>query len=199
MNREHDSVTELVARARDGEVEAFEVLYRSHQAGVYTFILSQVREAELAADLTQQAFVRAWESLRRLREPGAFKGWLYRIASNLILDEVKSGRSRLEVAASALGEEDPTATTPAALDDGGNPEAMLESAELRQAVWAALNELSPEHRAAVVMHHVEGMGVSEIAKAVGVRPGTIMSRLARAREALRKSLSQYVEATDEGM
>jgi RNA polymerase sigma-70 factor (ECF subfamily) len=62
-----------------------------------------------------------------------------------------------------------------------------------------LNELSPEHRAAVVMHHLEGMGVSEIAKAVGVRPGTIMSRLARAREALRKSLSQYVEATDEGM
>jgi len=199
MNREHDSVTELVARARDGEVEAFEMLYRSHQAGVYTFILSQVREAELAADLTQQAFVRAWQSLRRLREPGAFRGWLYRIASNLVRDEVKSGRARLEVSAGVLGEGDPTATTPAALDDGGNPEAMLESAELRGAVWSALNELSPEHRAAVVMHHVEGMGVSEIAKAVGVRPGTIMSRLARAREALRKSLSQYVEATDEGM
>jgi len=175
------------------------MLYRSHQAGVYTFILSQVREAELAADLTQQTFVRAWESLRRLREPGAFRGWLYRIASNLILDEVKSGRARQEVSASALGEDDPTATTPAALDDGGDPEAMLESAELRQAVWSALNELSPEHRAAVVMHHLEGMGVSEIATAVGVRPGTIMSRLARAREALRKSLSQYVEATDEGM
>ena len=199
MNREHDSVRELVARARDGEVEAFEMLYRSHQAGIYTYILSQVREAELAADLTQQAFVRAWQSLRRLREPGAFRGWLYRIASNLVRDEVKSGRARLEVSASVLGEDDPTTTAPAALDDGGNPEAMLESTELRGAVWSALNELSPEHRAAVVMHHVEGMGVSEIAKAVGVRPGTIMSRLARAREALRKSLSQYVEATDEGM
>ena len=199
MNREHDSVRELVARARDGEVEAFEMLYRSHQAGVYTYILSQVREAELAADLTQQAFVRAWQSLRRLREPGAFRGWLYRIASNLVRDEVKSGRARLEVSASVLGEADPMPTTPAALDDGGNPEAVLESAERQQVIWSALNELSPEHREAVVMHHMEGMGVSEIAQAVGVRPGTIMSRLARAREVLRKSLSQYVEATDEGM
>src|SRR5512136_237393 len=97
MNEERSQVQALVVRAQTGSLEAFEALYRAHQSGIYSFILSQVREAELAADLTQQAFVRAWEGLPRLREAGAFRGWLHQIAANLVRDEVKSGRARLEV------------------------------------------------------------------------------------------------------
>jgi RNA polymerase sigma-70 factor (ECF subfamily) len=177
MSEDREEVQELAARARSGEVEAFEALYRSHQAGIYTFILSQVREPELAADLTQETFVRAWQSLPRLRKAGAFRGWLHRIAANLVRDEVKSGRARADAAE--------------------GPEAMLASQERKGAVWAALAELPAQQRAAVVMHHVEGMSMTEIAEATGVRPGTVMSRLARAREAVRKRLSRYVEVTDD--
>ncbi len=197
MSEEHSEVDNLVSRARSGDVAAFEELYRSHQAGIYTFIRSQVRHQEIAADLTQETFVRAWESLPRLRRPGAFRGWLHRIAGNLVRDEMKSARSRLEVAESALsGDEDsPRPEIPAAGAEG--PEALLVAGELSRRVWSALEELSEEQRAAVVMHHMEGMPVEEIARAMGVRPGTIMSRLARAREALRKRLGRYVEASDE--
>lgn len=191
MVEEHDPVQAVVVRAQSGNLEAFEEIYRGCQAGIYTFILSQVREPELAADLTQQTFVRAWESLHRLRQAGAFRGWLHRIAANLVRDEVKSGRARLEVQASELGDEGALERV-VALDPG--PEGSVLHGELRRQVWQALETLPAEQRAAVVMHHLEHLPVTEIAAALGVRPGTVMSRLARARETLRERLRGYVEA-----
>ena len=202
MGEDRDEVRELVVRAkvafraRSGDGEAFGALYRRYQSGIYTFIRGQVREAELAADLTQDTFVRAWESLPRLRQEGAFRGWLYRIAANLVRDEVKSGRARLEVTESTLAGEDGS-RLPEPAGKEGVPEEMLASEEMKEEVRRALDSLPAEQRAAVVMHHMEGMGMSEIAEAMGVRPGTVMSRLARAREALRKQLSSYVEGSDE--
>jgi RNA polymerase sigma-70 factor (ECF subfamily) len=193
MTEGRDELLDAVRRAQSGSVEAFEDLYRAHQAGIYTFIRSQVREPELAADLAQQTFVRAWESLPRLREAGAFRGWLHRIATNLVRDEVKSGRARLEVVASVL--EDADLAEMAGSDEDTLVRTVV-AAELRQQVRAALGALPAEQRQAVVMHHLEGMPVAEIAQAMGVRPGTVMSRLARAREALRGRLSRYVEAED---
>jgi RNA polymerase sigma-70 factor (ECF subfamily) len=191
MSEEQNPVQALVLRAQSGNLESFEQIYRDCQAGIYTFILSQVREPELAADLTQQTFLRAWESLHRLRQAGAFRGWLHRIAANLVRDEVKSGRARLEVRASELGDEGVLDRVVAA-DPG--PEGAALQGELRREVWEALGMLPAEQRAAVVMHHLEHLPVTEIAAALGVRPGTVMSRLARAREALRERLRGYVEA-----
>ena len=184
---------ELVARARSGEVDAFEALYRRHQAGIYTFIRSQVRQSDLAADLTQETFVRAWESLPRLRKAGAFRGWLHRIAANLVRDEVKSGRARLEITETALVDDSQQTWPEAPGAEMDGPEALLVSQEMKQQIWRALETLPAEQRAAVVMHHMEEMPVAEIAGVMGVRPGTVMSRLARAREALRRQLSRYVE------
>ena len=195
MNRNGSELEALVTEAQAGSLEAFEALYRRLQPGIYAFVRGQVREAELAADLAQQTFVRAWESLPRLRKAGAFMGWMYRIAANLVRDEAKSGRARLEVAASALSEGDPALTRAAMADP--QPEQALASAELRQAVRAALAALPAEHQAVVVMHHFEGMSVAEIAGVLKVRPGTVMSRLARAREAMRRHLSPFVEGSDE--
>jgi RNA polymerase sigma-70 factor (ECF subfamily) len=196
---EEFQLQDLVLRARSGDVNAFEQLYRSCQSGIYTFILSQVRNRETAADLTQDTFVRAWESVRRLRQPGAFRGWLHRIAANLVRDQVKSGRARLEISQSALAGAGDGPAPEFSRRDGGDLWSGSVSAEVRTAIWQALDELSAEQRAAVVMHHMEEMSVNEIARVAGVRPGTIMSRLARAREALRKRLAPVVEAEDESM
>jgi RNA polymerase sigma-70 factor (ECF subfamily) len=197
MIEERGRVEELVLRARSGDMAAFEELYKSHQAGLFTFVRSQVRHAETAADLTQEAFVRAWQGLPRLKQPGAFNGWLHRIAANLVRDEVKSGRSRLEVTESVLRGDEDTPEFDSPGEVGEDPEHQVVVGEMNREVWSALESLSEDQRAAVVMHHMEGMSVEEIARSVGVRPGTIMSRLARAREALRKRLSAYVEGSDE--
>jgi RNA polymerase sigma-70 factor (ECF subfamily) len=143
--------------------------------------------------------VRAWQSLRRLRQPRAFLGWLHRIAANLVRDQVKSGRARLEVLQSALAGDGDGPAPELTRRQGGQAWAGSASAEVKAAIWQALDELSADQRAAVVMHHMEEMSVSEIARVAGVRPGTIMSRLARAREALRKRLAPLVEAEDDSM
>jgi len=199
MDEEHDELEELVVRAQSGDAGAFEALYDRYQAGIHTFLRSQVRDPELAVDLTQETFVRAWESLPRLRKAGAFRGWLHRIALNLVRDEAKSGRARLETVESAPGatEEGRIACRSASQQD--TPEQTALSQEMREEIWRALGTLPAEQRAVTVMHHMEGIPVEEIAGALGVRPGTVMSRLARAREALRKQLSPYVEGSDEGM
>jgi len=196
MNEDTRKLEELVPQARAGDVDAFESLYRRHQAGIYTFLRSQVREAELAADLTQQTFVRAWESLARLRDPGAFPSWLHRIALNLVRDEAKSGRARLEVVATDVEGERTGAAAREAVARNPGPEQLVLSSELRDRVWQALESVPAEQRAALVMHHMTGMSVTEIAEAMKVRPGTVMSRLARGRAALRKLLGSYVEAQD---
>ena len=199
MNEDFRKLEDLVPQARAGDMGAFEALYQRHQAGIYMFLRSQVHDAELAADLTQQTFVRAWESLARLREPGAFQSWLHRIALNLVRDEAKSGRARLEVVATDLGDERTGAAVGEAAARDPTPEALALSSELRDRVWQALGSVSAEQRAALVMHHMTGMSVGEIARAMKVRPGTVMSRLARGREALRKLLGSYVEGQNGSM
>ena len=199
MNEDTRKLEDMVAQARAGDMGAFEALYQRHQAGIYTFVRSQVREAEMAADLTQQTFVRAWDSLARLREPGAFQSWLHRIALNLVRDEAKSGRARLEVIASDLGDESTGVAAGEVAARDPTPEEMALSSELRDKVWQALGSVPAEQRAALVMHHMTGMSVAEIARAMEVRPGTVMSRLARGREALRKLLGSYVEAENGSM
>jgi len=199
MNEDIRKLEDLVPQARAGDMGAFEALYQRHQAGIYMFLRSQVHDAELAADLTQQTFVRAWESLARLREPGAFQSWLHRIALNLVRDEAKSGRARLEVVASDLGDEGTGAAASEAAAHDPGPEELALSSELRDRVWQALGSVPAEQRAALVMHHMTGMSVAEIARAMKVRPGTVMSRLARGREALRKLLGSYVEGQNGSM
>ena len=135
MNEDITKLEDMVAQARAGDMGAFEALYQRHQAGIYMFLRSQVREAELAADLTQQTFVQAWESLARLREPGAFQSWLHRIALNLVRDEAKSGRARLEVVATDLGDERTGAAVGEAAARDPTPEALALSSELRDASY----------------------------------------------------------------
>lgn len=176
----------LAAAARDGDVAAFERLFQMHHVAIYNYLAYAVSDSQIAEDLTQQVFIRAWESLPRLKAPEAFVSWLYRIARNLARDHLRSRR------APDLSLDDSHEGVLALQITNGRPEhdpatAVLASEEsqlLRRAV-AAL----PEHqREAVVLHHIQGMPVEDVAKALGVPLGTVLSRLARAREALARKL-----------
>lgn len=181
---DHD---DLVEWARSGDAGAFEALYQRHRAQIHTFLRYLVRDREEAADLTQQVFMRAWDGLPRLRKAGAFVGWLHRIAANLARDWAKSARVRSEAPM-------PQEADLASQEDAS--EGVLEQ-EMRHRVQEAVAALPEIHRGVVVMHHVEGLSVNQIAQALGVSPGTVMSRVARAREALRERLGPYLRGEDE--
>lgn len=186
--------SELVRLAKAGNMPAFETLYRTYNSRVYNFALQLVGSAEDARDLTQEAFIRAWSALPTLRSDETFGVWLHRIVFNLSKDLVRK-RSK-QRSFSLDGDNHSSDGEPLERQFQGQlpgPEESAVANEVEAAVRKAVDSLSSDHRVVVTMHHFEGMDVDSIAKILRVPKGTVMSRLSRAREILRRKLIPYVE------
>ena len=184
MAQEH---TSLVQQAQGGSLQAFEQLFRAHEQRIYSLALHMVGDAAAAEDLTQDTFVRAWENLSRLRHEAAFAGWLRRIALNLAWDSLRRRQGTEQVNdEEAESWPDPQAVSPAhAAGEAG----------LAQKVQAAVLALPEHQRVVVAMFYWEDMPVNDIAHTLGIARGTVISRLARGREALRRRLGPTLEAS----
>jgi RNA polymerase sigma-70 factor, ECF subfamily len=182
-----DEDAELVRRAMAKDTDAFGQLYERHRERVYRVAYHFVRNQTDALDLCQEAFVRAYEALPSFAGKARFSTWLLRIAANTSVDFCRSATVRR---AGTLGENLGTGDerVPASKEPF-NPAKGLERQELRVALDAALSQLSPEHRAAFVLHAVEGMSYKEIAETIGCPIGTVMSRLHYARKRLQGLLA----------
>lgn len=182
----------LVLRAREGDVDAFGELFRVTHRRIYNFVRSMATNPEDAADLTQKTYVRAWGALKSLRSDGAFLVWLHRIALNVVRDSRKRIERPTELLdATVDGEESPAALE--IPDWSLGPGEMVLSEDAQKFVRRAVERLPEIHRTVVAMHHLEGMEVTVIAETLGISPGTVLSRLARAREALRRTLDPLVK------
>jgi len=181
--------SELVRLARAGDVSAFEALYRAYNDRIYNFARRVTGSPEDAGDVTQETFIRAWNSLRSLRDDGTFCAWLHRIALNRCRDVMNRRNRRGSV---SIDDREEGETIQLEDPDGG-PEESLISGEVGDAVRRAVDSLSEDHRLVVTLHHIEGLDVESVAGVLNLPRGTVMSRLSRAREALRRKLSPYVE------
>ncbi len=152
---------------------------RQHADRVYRLAYRLSGNAQDAEDLTQETFIRVFRSLSSYR-PGTFEGWLHRITTNLFLDMV---RRRNRVRMEALPEDYDRVP-----GDEPSPEQAFTAAHLDSDLQEALDELPPEFRAAVVLCDVEGLSYEEIGATMGVKMGTVRSRIHRGRQALRASL-----------
>lgn len=176
----------LLARAKKGEIAAFESLMTAYENRVYTLALRSTGSEQDAADITQEVFLRAWKSLDSFRGDSSLSTWLYRVTSNLCVDfarkrAVESGTASIDDAESpAASIADPSRTI--------QPEQAVENQELREELQYAIAQLSEEHREVVLLRDVAGLAYTEIARTLGVEEGTVKSRLARARNSLRKIL-----------
>ena len=161
----------------------WEEVVREHSARVYRLAYRLTGDPHEAADLTQDVFVRGFRSLDSYR-PGTFEGWLHRITTNLFLDKVRR-RQRLRF--DALTEE-LSARLPLRAS-GTDPEQVYEMTHLDSDIQAALADLPPQFRAAVVLADIEGYSYEEVAQTLGIKMGTVRSRIHRGRALLRQSLS----------
>jgi RNA polymerase sigma-70 factor (ECF subfamily) len=175
----------LIARARRGDEAAFEQIVRLHQRRVYGVALRIVRAHDVADDVAQEAFLRAWRSLERFELGRPFGPWVCRIAANLAVNHVRSPRAREQ------GLPETHSLTPAR-EPG--PLGQLLDAEGASVLERALDELPPEQRAVLVLRAVEELSYAEIAESLGISPGTVMSRLFRARDRLAQALRPYLGA-----
>lgn len=179
---------ELVSRAKQGDQEAFSELVEANQNRIYTLALRMTGSPEDGADLAQEAFLRAWRSLPSFQGESNFSTWLYRLTSNLCIDFLRREKRRKAVTAAVPldGEENsPPAQVP---DHRFTPESELERRELRAAVDRGLAKLSDDHRQVLVLRELEGLSYVEIAGRLELEEGTVKSRIARARLALRNIL-----------
>jgi RNA polymerase sigma-70 factor (ECF subfamily) len=172
---------DLVERAQKGSEDAFEKLYYRHLDKLYSLAYGIVGNQADARDVVQDTFLRAYQRLPQLRRDGAILGYLCRTASNAAIDILRARRNSRavhldDVKADLLPNDEP------------DPEGELEANINQAALAAALMQLSEDHRVVVVLHHLEGCPVEEIAQRLAIPAGTVKSRLGRAREALRRRL-----------
>lgn len=174
---------DLIQRASQGEVGAFSRLVRENSDLVYRVSLRMMGNAE-AQDVSQEVWMRVWRSIREFRGDSAFSTWLYRITVNTCLN-AREKELRREVR--ELREELPFLPEPS----GGehDPEATTLSRERKDELVAALQQLRPDHRAALVLRHMEGLGYGEISEILEVPEGTAKGWVSRGRAALLVLLS----------
>lgn len=179
-------------KAATGDVSAFERLVRKYEKYVCTTVYSVVRNYDDSLDIAQEVFLKLYHNIGSFKEESSFSSWLYRIAKNSALDFLRKERNTRQnislVTESSDGEE--VQMEIADTSDKSSPEASMLQKERNELLYSALNELSDEHKEIILLRDINGYAYEEITGILGIEQGTVKSRLFRARENLRKILSE---------
>lgn len=188
--KETDS--ELIRRARDGDSKAYDILLNKYKASVSNLIFRMVRDVQETEDLTQEAFIKAFNSLAQFNEEYAFSTWLYKIATNNCIDFFRKRKLQtysldkpLQYKDSEIQQEYP--------DPDLNPEKTVLAGERSRIIREAIETLPEKYYTAIVLRHHEEKSYEEIAEILNLPIGTVKARIFRAREMLNKALKNKLK------
>ena len=189
------SELELVKQCQAGDTDAFDQLVIRYRTRVFGMIYNMVHNEQDAWDLAQDSFVKAWKSIRNFRGRSSFYTWIYRIVTNVTIDwlrkkQVKGTGTEFDDSIELKAVDPASRTVPKA---EALPFQRTEQDEIRARIDEAIKQLSPEHRAVILMKETEGMQYHEIAEALECSIGTVMSRLFYARKKLQVLLKDVYE------
>ncbi len=181
MTREQEA--QIVRSVLEGDVNAFETLVIEYEKNVYAITQRMTGNSEDAADMTQETFIKAYNSLSSFRGDSKFSVWLYRIATNVCLDFLRS-RSRKPAISLSVEDEDGEEDQLEISDESQSPERLLERDLTRDAVRRGLKALAPEYRQILLLREIQGLSYEEISDVLSLETGTVKSRIFRARKRL---------------
>ena len=181
MTREQEAA--IVRKVLGGDANAFETLVLEYEKNVYNIALRMTGNSEDAADMTQEAFIKAYNSLQSFRGDSKFSVWLYRIVSNVCLDFLRSKNRRPTVSLFVEYDDGEDAQLDVA-DESQSPELLLDRKLTRDSVRRGLDSLPPDYRQILLLREIQGLSYDEIAQALSLEVGTVKSRIFRARKRL---------------
>jgi RNA polymerase sigma-70 factor (ECF subfamily) len=185
---------DLVRRAREGDLTAYDELVKRYQERIYATIYHMTANHEDANDLAQDSFIKAFSALKSFKGGSSFYTWLYRIAVNKTINFLKQRKNKYHLSLNDLdfnAENDPDLV---ALISHKTPQRDAGLSELQKKLNEALLKLSESHRMVVVLHDVQGQSHEDIAEIMGCNIGTVRSRLFYARQQLQGYLAEYVKS-----
>jgi RNA polymerase sigma-70 factor (ECF subfamily) len=185
----------LVERSKKGDQQAFRVLVERYQGKVYALAFGMLHHRHDALDVSQEAFIKVHRYIGSFQGSASFYTWLYRITYNLCIDHLRRDGRVQSVDYDDRFQRDSSAEVGSLQPDslGSNPSRIVGRKELAAKIQEAIEDLPPYHRGVIIMREIEGMSYSEMADAMHVSKGTIMSRLHHARHKLQKALAPYLE------
>lgn len=183
---------ELVKKSMQGDNQAFDELVYLYQNKVYALAFRYMGNEDDAYDMAQETFIKAYRSLRSFKGDSSFSTWIYRIATNVCLDEIRRRKRRV----TPLSLDEPLATLDGdevereIADESLNPEQIYEQKEFAETVQLLLDEMKPEHKIAIVLRDMMELSYEEIASVLNCSIGTVKSRINRARTIFQKKYNE---------
>ena len=191
--KDKDSDLALVRRVKKGEYSAFDLLVLKYQSRVIAISTKYVKDIQLAEDIAQESFFKAYKSIDSFREESAFYTWLYRITANTAINYLSSKKRKSELLEADVSNREGESIDIFDIPGGESPEDILNANSLREDIFKNMSNLPEEIRTAVTLREFEGLSYEEIAEILGCPLGTVRSRIFRGRELLQQTISEQID------
>ena len=185
-NKEIDLV--LVKRAKSGDYQAFDLLVLKYQSRLISTAFKFVKDLQIAEDIVQDSFIKAFKALESFREDSSFYTWIYRITVNTSKNFLVSKKRKSELLNSDLSEEASYEIEPV---ETYSPEDLLQATQLKKVITETIDQLGEDTRTALTLRELDGLSYEQIADVVNCPVGTVRSRIFRGREVIDEAISQY--------
>lgn len=187
----------LLERSKAGDIAAFEKLIEVYQKKIYNLAYRMICNHDDAADIAQEALIRIFKSIANFKEQSSFSTWVYRITTNVCLDEIRKKKNRRVLSLDEEIRVDDGEMQRQIMSDDPLPDEVVEREELRSIVNGAIDSLSEEQRLVITLRDIQGLSYDEIAEVLDCPSGTVKSRINRARQALKNVLMTKRELLNE--
>jgi len=189
LKSEHESDQRLVVRSQQGDKRAFDVLVLKYQQRIASIVSRYLRDQDEVADVTQEAFIKAYRALANFRGDAQFYTWLYRIAINTAKNHLVAKSRRPPNTDKDINDGEFSENS-VVLEAEDQPETLLERDQLQSVILAAVDDLQEDLRTALMLREFDGLSYEEIAEIMACPVGTVRSRIFRARETIEKKIAQ---------